>query len=124
MSIAYTQTIGCMKQIVSHPAPELSPYIEQYIFYENHHIKNSVYLQPIPNGWVELYLHDDQSLIYLVNQQKKIPIRNFFVGLQEFGAPVYIKPVPKKKRSKEPVSASVSKALSGYWATSKHSPIK
>ncbi len=71
MSNPYLNYVGNMKSIISYPAPELSNYIEKYVFYENSHITNDVYLKPDSSGSIELFIHYNESYIYISNKKKK-----------------------------------------------------
>ena len=71
MSINYQNLIGGMKSSISSPTPELEPYIEKYEFYENGNIKDKDQLKPLSNGKVEMYIHYNNSHLYISGTKKK-----------------------------------------------------
>jgi hypothetical protein len=67
----YVNYIGEMKSLISYPIPELSSLIEKYVFYENNNITNDIVFKPLSNGKVELFLHYNNSHLYISNCKKK-----------------------------------------------------
>ncbi len=90
---SYVRYLGLMKSGVSYPIPELTPYIEKYVFYENVNITNDVYLKTVSSGKVELFIHYNESYIFIVNGKKEIKLNNFITGISELSKSMKLRPV-------------------------------
>jgi AraC-like DNA-binding protein len=112
MTNPYLTYFGKMKYRIFYPEPELSSFIEKYVFYENNHITNDVCLKSNSSGSVELFIHYNESYIYIFHEGEKIILDNFFVGLHKLGNSFYIMPISKKESFK---AISISFTFEGVY---------
>lgn len=93
----YVRYIGGINSSVSEPDSELTQYIEKYVFYENTNITNNFYLNTISNGKVELFIHYNESYIFIINNKVEIRLTNFIVGISELSNSLKIKPISENQ---------------------------
>lgn len=77
----YFRYIGMIESTTSFPPPELTPYIEKYVFYENANITNDVHLKMFSNGKIEMFIQYNDSHILITNGKKEISLNNFISGI-------------------------------------------